>query len=90
MAKTCLKYLKNLSTAATLVRNNRPFSAIGDELNAITRVTDKDLNALAHNAVPLEKALLLLVGDKDEITRQLEGLDLPAPIELTVTGDPAD
>ncbi len=76
-----------LNTAATLVRNSQPFSAVGQELNAIARITDADLNRLAHNAIPLEKALLVLVGDKKEILKQLDGLDLPTPVESTVTGD---
>jgi predicted Zn-dependent peptidase len=79
-----------LGTAATLVRNHRPFSAIGDELNDITRVTAGDLKGLALSAIPLERSLLVLVGDRDEIMKQLEGIDLPAPIELTAAGDPAD
>ena len=78
-----------LGTAATLVRNGRPFSDIGDELQAVASVTESDLNRLAYNAVPLEKGLLLLVGDKKLILEQLAGLDLPEPVELTVTGDPA-
>ena len=76
-----------LGTASTLVRNNRPFSDLGDELQAVTRVTETDLNRLAYNAVPLEKSLLVLVGDKGQIMEQLKGLDLPEPVELTVTGD---
>ncbi len=76
-----------LGTASTLVRNNRPFSDLGDELLAVTRVTETDLNRLAYNAVPLEKCLLVLVGDKRQIIEQLKGLDLPEPVELTVTGD---
>jgi hypothetical protein len=31
---------------------------------------------------------MVLVGDKATILEQLEGLDLPTPEELTVTGDP--
>ncbi len=78
-----------LGTAATLVRNGRPFSAIGEELAAIGRINADDLNRLAPGAVPLENALLVLVGDKNEILRQLGEVDLPTPVELTVTGDPA-
>ena len=76
-----------LGSAATLVRNNRPFTELGEELDAMSSVTDADLNALVHDAVALERGLLVLVGDKESILAQLEGIDLPAPIELTVTGD---
>lgn len=77
-----------LNTAAVLVRNNRPFSALGDELASFARMTDADLNKLAHDAVPLERALLVLVGDKKQIMEQIRDLKLPAPVELTVTGEP--
>jgi zinc protease len=76
-----------LSTAATLVRNNRPFDEIGKELAAIAKINQTDLNKLAGNAVALNRGLLLLVGDKNQIVPQLANLDLPKPIELTVTGD---
>lgn len=78
-----------LGTAVTLVRNGRPFSDLGEELAAVARVTEGDLNGLARGAVPLETGVLVLVGDKKAILPQLDGLGLPAPIELTVEGDPA-
>ena len=77
-----------LNTAATLVRNGRPFSDIGEEIKQVARIGETELNRLAYNGVPLEHALLVLVGDKGEIEKQLEGLDLPAPTEFTVNGDP--
>ncbi len=78
-----------LGSAATLVRNGRPFTDLGDELHAVAGVGEDDLNRLAYNAVPQEKGLLVLVGDKSLILEQLKGLDLPVPIELTPDGDPA-
>ncbi|MCH7808488.1 MAG: insulinase family protein [Planctomycetes bacterium] len=78
-----------LNAATTLVRNNRPFTAMGDELAEVARVTEAELNHLANDAVPLERALLILVGDKKLILKQLTGLDLPEPTVFTVTGDPA-
>jgi hypothetical protein len=47
------------------------------------------LNRLAPSTVPLDRALLVLVGDREAILPQLEGLDLPAPEELDATGRPA-
>ena len=76
-----------VGAASTLVRNGRPFSDLGEELRAMAQINEADLNRLAKGAVPLEKGLLVLVGDKALITGQLEGLDLPPPIELTVTGE---
>ena len=77
-----------VSVASTLVRNHRPFTQLGEELQAIVGIDETHLNRLAYNAVPLEKSLLVLVGDKEVIIEQLEGLELPVPIELTVEGDP--
>ena len=76
-----------VSAGTTLVRNDRPFTELGEELQAVARVTEADLNRLAYNAVPLEEGLLVLVGDKKLILEQLEPLELPTPIELTATGD---
>jgi len=77
-----------IGAASTLVRNGRPFSDLGEELAAVARVSRDDLNGIANEAVPVEHSLLVLVGDKAQILPQLEGLELPAPVELTVTGDP--
>lgn len=78
-----------LATAATLELNGLPFSSIGDELNAIEKVTADDLNNLSEASIPLEQAVIVLVGDKNTILAQIGDLGLPTPTELTVTGDPA-
>ncbi len=78
-----------IGTAATLVRNQRPFSELGEELEAIARVDASTLNALARQAVPLEQGLLVLVGDATLVREQLKGLGLPEPILLDVSGNPA-
>lgn len=64
----------------------RPYSAIGEDLNAMARVTDAGLNALAPKTVPLGRGLIVLVGDKDVILEQLRGLDLPEAEVVSVTG----
>ncbi len=79
-----------LSAGATLVVNDRPFSELGEELNALASVGESDLNRLAYAALPLEKAVLVLVGDKDQILPQLEGLELPVSIEYDVAGRRVD
>ena len=53
----------------------------------MTAASEADLNHLANSAIPLEQAVLVLVGDKKLITNQLKGLELPAAVELTVRGD---
>src|SRR5262249_18721742 len=76
-----------LSTAAELEENGLPFSTVADDLKSMATASETDLNHLASSAIPLEQAALVLVGDKKLITEQLKGLDLPAPVEMTVTGD---
>ncbi|MCO6438934.1 MAG: insulinase family protein [Phycisphaerae bacterium] len=68
-----------LGSGAEMLRYGRPFSAIGDDLAAVMRISEDDLNKLANSAVPLENALLVLVGDRKAIMEQLQGLDLPEP-----------
>ena len=75
-----------LNAAATLVRNGRPFSDLGDELDMVAGITASDLNRLAYRAVPLETGIVVLVGDKKLILEQLDGLDLPQPVELSADG----
>ena len=79
-----------IGTAAALVRNQRPFSELGEELQAIARVDASALNALARKAVPLEQGLLVLVGDAALVREQLKGLGLPEAILLDVSGDPVE
>ncbi|MCZ6699302.1 MAG: hypothetical protein O7D94_10265, partial [Planctomycetota bacterium] len=78
-----------LAMAATLELNELPFSSIGDELNAIGDVTEDALNKLAGPSIPLDQAVIVLVGDKKTILAQIADLGLPTPTELTVTGEPA-
>ncbi len=77
-----------INAATTLVLNHRPFKELGEELSAVARVKESQLNRLAYQAVPLEQSLLVLVGDKKTILKQLADLNLPTPTELTPTGDP--
>ncbi|MFH1279119.1 MAG: pitrilysin family protein [Candidatus Eisenbacteria bacterium] len=65
----------------------RPFAAIGDDLGAMARITEGDLNALAAKTVPLDRGLLVLVGDKDVILEQIRDLDLPAAEVMDVNGE---
>jgi len=76
-----------IAIAQKLELNDLPFKALGDDLGAIAAATDVDLNGLAPAAIPLDQALLVLVGDKATILEQIKDLDLPEPEELTVTGE---
>ena len=76
-----------LKTAVELEESGLPFSTVADDLKSMTAASEADLNHLANSAIPLEQAVLVLVGDKKLITNQLKGLELPAAVELTVRGD---
>ena len=65
-----------LDSAITLIRNNRPFDAAGEDLKASQQVGQADLNSLAKSAIPYENALLILVGDRKLILEQTKGLGL--------------
>ncbi|MGV3616501.1 MAG: M16 family metallopeptidase [Fimbriimonas sp.] len=71
-----------LGVAAGYELNGRPFSALGEDLKKLGSLTAKDLNTLAPNALPLDRGLLILVGDKATILKQVEGLGLPTPVEV--------
>lgn len=77
-----------IQTAETRELNGLAFSSLGDDLAAMQAVSLSELNGLAKEAIPLDQALLVLVGDKATILKQLEGLDLPTPTELNVSGEP--
>jgi predicted Zn-dependent peptidase len=77
-----------VGTAILLERNGLPFSTIREDLAAIDDVKASRLNELAKEAIPLNDALLLMVGDRKTIEKQIEDLSLPTAVELTVRGDP--
>jgi predicted Zn-dependent peptidase len=77
-----------LSAASTLIENGRPLSDLDREMSQVAGITERELNAIAHDAIPLETGVLVLVGDKATILPQLEGLGLPRPIQWTVDGGP--
>lgn len=77
-----------IQTAEERELNGLPFASVGADLSAMAKVSKQDLNGLSGKAIPLDEALLVLVGDKDTILKQLDGLDLPAPTELNVRGEP--
>ncbi|MAE76997.1 MAG: peptidase M16 [Planctomycetes bacterium] len=76
-----------IATAVTLELNDLDISAVGGAMQAISTLHASAINTLAKTAVPLDHATLVLVGDKKAIVDQLEGLGLPAPVQLDVRGD---
>ncbi len=77
-----------IGAGVTLVRNGQPFAQLAQDLDAMAKIGNTDLNRLAYDAIPLDQSVLVLVGDRDRILKQIQDLDLPNPIELTTTGDP--
>jgi predicted Zn-dependent peptidase len=77
-----------LSTASELALNHMPFDTVGKDLAAIAAADAASLNAMCQAALPIDQGVLVLVGDKRVILEQLQGLPLPAPLELDVHGAP--
>jgi predicted Zn-dependent peptidase len=73
--------------AATFTLNGLPLSTTASDLEAMSRVTAGDLNALAKKALPLDAGVLVLVGDKKLILEQIKDLGLEAPVEYTAMGE---
>jgi zinc protease len=68
-----------IRTAITYLENGIPIAAAGRELANFDRVTSANLNAIAGGGLPIDRALIVLVGDKAEILKQISGLGLPDP-----------
>lgn len=68
-----------IGTAKDLFVQGKTFASLGTTLDELSKFDAANLNTLAPNMLPLEKSLLVLVGDKNLILVQLEGLGLPQP-----------
>jgi zinc protease len=66
-----------VANAQDLYLQGKTFASLGATLDELTTFDATSLNALAASMLPLEKSLLVLVGDKNLILAQLEGLGLP-------------
>ncbi len=68
------------------VMNGVPIETLAADIEEMPGVGAPQLNALASWAFPLEKGVLVLVGDKKLILEQIKELDLPKPIEVDAHG----
>jgi predicted Zn-dependent peptidase len=68
-----------IGTAIQLYLQGRPFSDLGKDLSEISALNAPTLNSLANQALSLDKGVLVLVGQKDLVLKQIEGLGLPKP-----------
>lgn len=66
-------------TAITYRENGIPFAQIGQQLEQFAKVDLATLNEVAKMGLPFDRALIVLVGDKDQILKQIKGLGLPEP-----------
>ncbi len=66
-----------VGNAQELYAQGKSFASLGTTLDELISFDASSLNALAPNMLNLEKSVLVLVGDKNLILAQLEGLGLP-------------
>lgn len=77
-----------MTIAADRARSGLGFETVGLDLTQAAATTTAALNARARTAAPMDRAVIVLVGDKKLILEQIKPLKLPAPIELTPEGEP--
>jgi zinc protease len=77
-----------IGTATSYVETGVPFETLGEDLAAMQATTAAALDTQAKTAVSLDKAVLVLVGDKATILPQLKEAGLPAPVEVDSWGAP--
>jgi len=71
-----------IGLAQTYDANGRPFTDVDLDVRRLMGLKTSDLNTVASGALPLEHGVLVLVGDKAAILKQLAGLDLPPAVEV--------
>ena len=79
-----------LSEAAERAAAGLAFDTIKQDMAGLESASARGLNELARPALPWEHGVLVLVGDKETILKQIKDLKLPAPIEVDVRGDPVN
>ena len=77
-----------LGSANELVLNGMPFDTPAADLRTLDSITLDELNGFGRKALRLDAGVLVLVGDKATIQKQLEGLGLPPLVECDTFGEP--
>jgi predicted Zn-dependent peptidase len=72
-----------LGDATSLAAFGRPITGLNEDEKALLTIQAAQLNQLAKTAIPYEKGILVLVGAKAQILKQLTGLSLPTPQEVS-------
>jgi predicted Zn-dependent peptidase len=79
-----------VAQAGELAQNGVAWSTVGEDFAALLKVDQGTLNALAADAVAIDRAVLVLVGDRGIITEHLKNpehkLSLPAPVFVNADG----
>ena len=78
-----------LGAAEDRLVHGLPFASLGADLAAMGAVSASELNDLAGRGLPIERGVLVLVGDREVVLPQLEGLGLGEVEELDAWGEPA-
>jgi len=68
-----------VATAIAHVENGIPIQQISSEMAKFSNVSLTDLNSIAKTGIPIDKAIIVLVGDRNQIEQQLGSLALPKP-----------
>ena len=79
-----------LRTAAERILNGAAFSSVEGDLATMQKADAALLNGLAKKALPLQQGVMVLVGDRQAIAQELQGLGLPAPTIVNAAGEPAE
>ncbi|MGZ5426032.1 MAG: M16 family metallopeptidase, partial [Thermoanaerobaculia bacterium] len=77
-----------LATATSYVELGAPFETLGEDLAAQAALDASALNAIARNALALDRGVLVLVGNKAAILPQLKDVGLQAPVDVDTWGNP--
>ncbi len=76
---------ENIAASATALQSEgRNFTNLMTESASIAKINTASVNAIAKNAIQLDKAIWVLVGDKKTVLPQLEGLGLPALEDISI------
>ncbi len=76
-----------VGTATGYLEVDAPFETLGEDLGAMEKTPAAALNARAKTAIALDRAVLVLVGDKATILPELKEAGLPAPVEVDSWGE---
>ena len=68
-----------VATAIAHVENGIPIQQISSEMAKFSNVNLTALNSIAKTGIPIERAVIVLVGDRNQIEQQLGSLALPKP-----------